>query len=1221
MTPIEQAYNQGYTPEEVNSYLATKREEAKKAGYTDAEISKYLKDEVVQQPDFNQTPLKTMATANLSTRPAPTTVLEAIVTGYNWSTFGLGREAMKDGGKLPPMAANQDTPFYLRAVSDLTTALADIPAMGAGAILGGGPASPITAWAGGAALPMGLRKVFIDALEHNEVGSKKEFAERAASTIWETTKGLITGAVTGAVGKAASVASEGLGAMSRAVLPTVAENAAMTEVSARLEGHAPDLEDFARNGVVLGVMKAVLPSTYAKPPKILSETYVKTGIPPEQVVHDAVKDSSVWQDALDGRVPDAYKGQVETPPSAPTQTQRIEPIASRLPKASTHEAPIMEAPTIETVPLESLKEKNWFQFYMPESGTSAPSVTKGPILLDAEGEVLDGTHRLREAVVRGDKYIQVVRRSSTDAAKQEAANLPPLQEKRTPNMTPEQQAQARAFLDQPFAEIPQAPNEPSRPTHINYNRIQTTDEAAGALAQLSTIYEAKIKDQQKSPRSWAKSQQESAQVLADLLQSDPQTVSAFLKGEQAGPSTTAQLLARKELTIGFTEDLMRSRAALVAKGDAATPEDLATFLAKVERVSNVQAAFLGQRADVGRALNALKSTKREAERAQAIIDALDTYGGPENVGKLVDLLGEYDNPAQAIKFAKEATKATSWDMVVEAWKAGLVSGLRTNEVNFLSTAAFTTLRLPTEAIAATIGAMKGHQDRVFFSEIPSRILGMTAGLRDGWTAAGAVLRTGDNLYGPKTESFEPKIPGKTGEVIRLPFRFLSASDVLMKTINERSELYALATKQAITEGRPFGEPGFFARVSELAGNPPKEMQDAAHDAALRYTFNKPLGPWGKSFAHMVRLGHLEWMFPFITTPGNIFKETARMTPGMNFAVKEWRDAYEAGGAKRDKALAEVAVGTAIMSSVVAGVLNGTITGNGQPDKRTRATDRAAGWKPYAVKINGQYVDGYLRMAPIGPLIGLAADGAEFMQYMTHEERDQWSRMLAFAFASNVTNQTFMTGATNMVNVIQDPSRYGQNYLESLAGALVPSIIGQTAADMDPLVREIHGIRDAMMARIPGQREGLLPKRDLFGKPIESPERLWWGSPFSVSAASTDKVRLEASRIGFATPDIPKSLDMIPGKDLGKLDKIQLTPEQKDVFATRSGQYAYSILEKEVNKPGWDAQPDIVKRMIFEKTMHSSRTRAEKEMLEAASRQQPAIVQGVESKVSHSLRQN
>lgn len=1117
MTPIEQAYSQGYSPEEVNSYLATKRQEAKSAGYSDEEIAKYLKDEVVQQPDFNQTPLKTAANRELAPLKSPTTLREAIATGWGWSNFALGSEMLKGpNGKLPDMAVNDETPLLLRAASNLTTLAADVPAMIAGGILGGGPVSPVTAAGGAFGLPMGLRKVFIDAIQNNEVGSKKDFADRVTGTMWETAKGWMTGAATAGAGKLATEAVSGLPAVAKSVLPTAAELATLTEVSARLEGHAPELQALLDNAIVLGVAKSVLPA-WAPAKTVLHDTYVKTGIHPEQVTQDALRgDKNVWQDALDGRVPDAYKEQVETPPSPPTQTQRAE--------------------------------------------------------------------------------------------------------FRTPNLTPEQQAQARAFLEQPFAEIPQAPNEPSRPTHMNYNRIQTTDEAAGALAQLSTIYEAKIKEQQKSPRSWAKSQQESAQVLADLLQSDPATVTAFLKGEQAGPSTTAQLLARKELTIGFTEDLMRSRAALVAKGDAATPEDLATFLAKVERVSNVQAAFLGQRADVGRALNALKSTKREADRAQAIVDALDTYGGPENVGKLVKMLGEYDNPAQAVKFAKEATKASSWEMVVEAWKAGLVSGLRTNEVNFFSTAAFTTLRLPTEAIAATIGAIKGHEERVLFSEIPARVMGMAAGVRDGFTAAGAVLRTGDNLYGPKTESFEPKIPGKIGEAIRLPFRFLSASDVLMKTINERSELYALATRQAIAEGRTFGEPAFFNRVSEITANPPQDMAEAAHDAALRYTFNKPLGPGGKSFSHTVRAWHLEWMFPFITTPGNIFKETARMTPGVNLAVKEWREAYEAGGAKRDKALAEVAVGTAIMSAVVAGVLNGTITGNGQPDKRMRATDRAAGWKPYAVKINGQYIDGYLRMAPIGPLIGLAADGAEFMEYMTHDERDQWSRMLAFAFASNVTNQTFMSGATNFVNVLQDPSRYGQNYFESLASSIIPSIIGQTAADMDPLVREIHGMRDAMVARIPGMREGLMPKRDLFGKPIESPERLWLGSPFSVSAASTDKVRTEASRIGFATPDIPKSLDVIPGKDLKGLDKIQLTPEQKDVFATRSGQQAYAILEQQVHAPGWDAMPDIIKRQIFEKVMHRSRVIAEHEMLGTVLQQNPAIIQDVETKMRKSMKQ-
>ncbi len=1103
MTPVEEAAQAGYSQDEVQSYLSQKSMDAKASGYSDEEISQYIKSNVVQQPDFNQTPLMAQGQRNLAAAPKqPTTLMEAIQTGYGWSNLGLGREMLKGSeGQLPDMQVNEDTPIQLRAAANLTTLALDVPSMIAGGMIGGGPASPITAMGGGFALPRALRQVFIDSLMDKQFGTKKDWADRATGTMWELAKGWLTGVATGVVGKYASAATSTLPGAAKAILPTAAELATLTEVSARLEGHAPSWQELLDNGIVLGVAKSVLPRTWATPPArtVLTDIYEKTGIPPQHVTADAIKgNANVWQDVLDGRVPDAYKQGIEEPQTGPTQAQRTEGVGPRPPTASP--------------------------------------------------------------------------------------------------LTPEQQAQAKVFMGQPFAEIPQMPNEPSRPTHMNYNRIQTTDDAKMALSQLSTIYEDKIKAQQQSPRSWEKSHQDAAQVLADLLKSDPKTVSKFLEGGQASPSTTAQLLARKELTLGFTEDLMRTRAALMAKGDAATPEDLASFLAQVERVSNVGATFLGQRTDVARALNALKSTKREADRSQAIIDAVNSYGGPENVSKLVKMLGEYDNPAQAAKFARDATKATTWEQVVEAWKAGLVSGLRTHEVNFLSTAAFTTLRLPTEAIAAAFGAIRGGEDRVQMAEIPARFIGMAKGTYDGMKVAGAILRTGENIYGPKTEQYAPKIPGVVGDVVRLPFRALSAEDAILKTVNERAELYALATRTAIQEGRSMADRGFFDRVQELASNPTEDMTTQAQAAAMRFTFNKPLGAGGKAFQRMVSEWHLEWMFPFITTPGNIFKETARMTPGLNFVVKDWREDYAAGGARRDKALAEVMTGAMVMTAVMAAASEGTITGNGNPDKRIRATDRVAGWKPYALKINGQYIDGYLRMAPIGPLIGATVDLHEMWNYMTEGERDQIGRMVAFAFANNVTNQTFMTGATNLVNVMQEPSRYGQNYFESLAGSLVPAIVGQTAADMDPLVREIHGLRDALLARIPSQREGLMPKKDLFGAPIPSAERLWVGSPFTVSATSTDKVRTEASRIGFATPDIDVNTDVIPGKDFGKLDKIKLTPAQKDIFVTASGQRAYNELSKIVNAPDWDHKTPFEQRRIYETIFKKGRDEASKYVL-------------------------
>lgn len=1127
-TPFEAALNEGYTPDEINAHLAQRADAARAEGYSDGEIQSYIDEQIKQKNPFNTAAVAAPAQQTLATRPSPKTLTEAISTGWGWSTTGLATEMTRDDhqGRLPATAITSETPFPLAAAGTLAGMAGDLPAFVTGMAAGGGPASPITAVAGGMGLTSGLRKVFIDALTNNEIETKQEFAQRTAATMWETAKGWITGAATAGAGSLASkaLATSPLPSAVNSGLTTAAELTAMTEVSARLEGHAPEPRDFALAAVTLGVIKAVAPAWTAMKP--ITGVYEKTGVMPEQLLKDALTgDKGVWQDTLDGRVPDAYKDRVEQPASAPTQAQKIDPLV--------------------------------------------------------------------------------------------AAEKAPPGEKRVPTLTPEQQAQARAFMEHPFAEVPQAPNEPSRPTHINYNYAQTPAELKQAHAQLSTIYEEKIKTQQQSPRGWVKSNQDAANVLADLLHSDADTVTKFLKGETPGPSTTAQILARKELVLTATEDLMRARAGLLAKGDAATPEDLAGFMARVEQVATIQAGFLGQRADVGRALNALKSTQRQAERAQALLDTINSYGGDAGIKDLVKHLGEFDNPAQVVGFAKAATKATTREMLVEAWKAGLVSGLRTNEVNFLSTAMFTALKLPTEAIAAARGLARTSGERVEIAEIPARAVGMLAGVRDGFKLAGAILRTGNQATGTKTETFQAKIPGTVGEIVRLPFRPLAASDALLRTINERGELYALATRQAVTEGLSLRDDAFMARVNELAANPTPAMTEQVRLEGDRRTFTAPLGPGGQAFQRTVKEWGWEWIFPFITTPGNIFKEAARMTPGVNKLVREWNADYEAGGIRKDRALAEVAVGSAIMASVFAVAQEGGITGGGQPDPRRRATDRAAGWKPYAVKINGQYYDGYLRMAPIGPLIGLTVDMQEFWGYMTHGERDQWARMLAFAFANNATNQSFFTGATNMVNVLQDPSRYGQNYFESLAGSIVPSLIGQTTADQDPYVRQIQGMRDAIQARIPVWREGLMPQRDLFGQPIPSPERLWMGSPFTVSAASTDKVRTEASRVGFASPVIPKSVDVVPGVKLGATDTVQLTPEQRDIFNSQSGQLAHAVLEKEVASPGWDGMPLIIKRQLFEKAFKLSRDYAQTQLL---LHQDPAVTKTAVQELQRRLKE-
>jgi hypothetical protein len=59
---------------------------------------------------------------------------------------------------------------------------------------------------------------------------------------------------------------------------------------------------------------------------------------------------------------------------------------------------------------------------------------------------------------------------------------------------------------------------------------------------------------------------------------------------------------------------------------------------------------------------------------------------------------------------------------------------------------------------------------------------------------------------------------------------------------------------------------------------------------------------------------------------------------------------------------------------------------------------------------------------------------------------------------------------------------------------VPAIVAQPTQMLDPVTREVNSITDAVKARIPGLRGELLPKRDIFGEPIQTKERLGAVSP-------------------------------------------------------------------------------------------------------------------------------
>jgi hypothetical protein len=126
------------------------------------------------------------------------------------------------------------------------------------------------------------------------------------------------------------------------------------------------------------------------------------------------------------------------------------------------------------------------------------------------------------------------------------------------------------------------------------------------------------------------------------------------------------------------------------------------------------------------------------------------------------------------------------------------------------------------------------------------------------------------------------------------------------------------------------------------------------------------------------------------------------------------------------------------------------------------------------------------------------------------------------------------------------------------------------------------------------REQLTPSRDIFGEPVLNPDRVGGISPITTKAISDDPVRQEAARLGVGNPEAPKTTHL-PSKGDSKIGQIELTPEQRDVFAIEGGEMAHQVLSHVMASPGYAGMSDFIKaqmfRLVFEKSNQWGRYKA------------------------------
>lgn len=763
-----------------------------------------------------------------------------------------------------------------------------------------------------------------------------------------------------------------------------------------------------------------------------------------------------------------------------------------------------------------------------------------------------------------------------------------------------------ATAEQPQAAASGAPR-PEFAGNINLDRIYAPEDVKDVIRSAS-----KIDDGFETARRGKISLEETEQLAASLgMSADDLAKRKIGQAFNAEEATAARNLLVD--SANRVHDLAKR-----AQGGA--DADLAALQEAVTRHVAIQEQVSGMTAEAGRALSAFRIMAGEGDKTKDLARLIQSSGGRDRIDDLARKISVLDTPEAVSVFAREAYKAKTSDMLLEAWINALLSGPQTHAVNMLSNSLVAAWSIPETAVAAGIGRVRGSgaAERVAGGEAAARAFGAIEGMKDGLRAGAKTFmtETPSGLMGKMDQprlraipSMSFKVGGREIEIggrqVRIPGRALMAEDEFFKSIGYRQEINALAYRQAASEG--LSGKAFAERVSELRTNPTDDMLNRARDAAEYQTFTNPLGPFGQKVQGMVTdVPALRVIMPFIRTPANIVKFAAERSP-FGLLMKDVRDNLKGaqGKAAQDMQIARLAVGSSASAMAASLALDGTVTGAGPVDPQQRAMLYLSGWQPYSVRVGETYYS-YGRLEPLGMLLGISADMVAVSDAIDGPDADKLAALITGSVSKNLVSKTWLSGLSDLIQAVQDPDRYGERWVQRLAGTLVPTGVAQAARVEDPYLREAQGIVDVWKSRIPGLSDDLLPRRDVWGEPIMleggvGPDIV---SPIYQSKLSDDPVNRELIALGV----FPSRLDK-------RIRGVELSPEQYEEFQKIAGPLTKHTLDNLVSQPNWPSIPVFARQEIVGRTINETRSAARMMMLARYPEIASAIAQSQVEKIT------
>lgn len=554
----------------------------------------------------------------------------------------------------------------------------------------------------------------------------------------------------------------------------------------------------------------------------------------------------------------------------------------------------------------------------------------------------------------------------------------------------------------------------------------------------------------------------------------------LFKGEQKGLLTAKQQYGLRNLA-ATTGNRSVELAKLIAAGDH-TPELLLEYRRAFAAFEALYRMAKGNARETARALNQQKMLAKtlNTKNLREMGDALQIFGHTPNGDGIIS---SAEIIAKRLKDGDSSTEAMAYVLgkklnlytrgLVELWKNNILSGLGTHAVN-LSSVAVTNLweNLAIRPVALGIGTIRrgatGGTDGVRAAELVYQQAGAWIGFRSSLGMFADAFKSGESKFGAMQKmedtgairaiARELTTGSQVGETFAdaatISFRLLQAEDDAMRGIVFTSELYALAARDARSNG--FIGEKLLNRVNEILDNPTDEMYDMAMAEAARKTFTKgdlkgAVGMMAKyTRALMGEVPALQFILPFVNTPANLLQYGMDTSILAAVSPRLWGEVAK-GGASADMALAKISVGSSLTIGLWQLYEAGLISGNGPDDPAARAQLEREGWKPNAVKgPNGKWYQ-VKRMEPFSTTLAFVANALDKAKYApTDKDARDFMAHAMLSVAETAMDSAWTAGIYDFYEAVGDVNKWDR-FQANYAASFIPySAAIRTAEQMyDP----------------------------------------------------------------------------------------------------------------------------------------------------------------------------